>query len=57
MVQEADSSSWSPPIDQLNEKELDQALAKILAEMQPAPTGNGADPATRNLTSPNSKSW
>ncbi len=48
----ADSSSWSPPIDQLNEKELDQALAKILAEMQAAPTANGADPATRNLTSP-----
>lgn len=41
-------SAWSTPIDQLNEQELDQALAKILAEMQPA-AANGAAPLNGTL--------
>jgi len=38
-------SAYATPIDQLNEQELDQALAKILAEMQPAVAASAAPPA------------
>lgn len=45
-------SSWSTPIDQLNEQELDQALAKILAEMQPAANGAARAPGMNGTAMP-----